>query len=35
MIQGLSLTFSLSGQSGQPESDLAGPQLVWLARDTL
>ena len=35
MIQGLSLTFSLAGQSGQPKSDLAGPQLVWLARDTL
>ena len=33
--QGSSLTFSLAGQSGQPKSGLAGPQLVWLARDTL
>ena len=32
--QGSSLTFSLDGQSGQPKSGLAGPQLVWLARDT-
>ena len=32
--QGSSLTFSLAGQSGQPKSGLAGPQLVWLARDT-
>ena len=33
-FQGSSLTFSLAGQSGQPKSGLAGPQLVWLARDT-
>ena len=33
-MQGSSLTFSLAGQSGQPKSGLAGPQLVWLARDT-
>ena len=34
LAQGSSLTFSLAGQSGQPKSGLAGPQLVWLARDT-
>ena len=34
LLQGSSLTFSLAGQSGQPKSGLAGPQLVWLARDT-
>ena len=33
-MQGSSLIFSLAGQSGQPKSGLAGPQLVWLARDT-
>ena len=33
-VQGSSLTFSLAGQSGQPKSGLAGPQLVWRARDT-